>query len=127
MVALAALITFVALACGGDETALVVQLLEVDDSGQKPTTEVFLLGGGHDWNGVVGQSANPRSVERLDATDITANPSWERLADMRRDRTNLHAIVLPTGQLLVIGGRAGSKRALDPDNIMNPGKMVRIN
>jgi len=87
-------------------------VITVDDSTTPAVTQIYVIGGG------VAGTNNPQSMERIDVTATVPAPSWVRLADMNFARTNVNAVVLPTGRILVVGGQRNGKWAVDPDPVM---------
>jgi hypothetical protein len=95
-------------------------LLRVDDTGNEPKAEIWVVGGGRDadnghpaWAPDLGADDNA-SVEILDATDVTRAPKWRVLGQrMHEGRTNPNALFLPNGKLLVVGGGQGWKQGPD--------------
>lgn len=81
----------------------------VDDSGDIPDATIMVIGGGLEDSGGLEARAAPATVEILEAGDGTGELEWRRGADMAFERTNVSAVVLPTGRVMAIGGRQGRK------------------
>lgn len=88
-------------------------VITIDDSVSPPVAQIYVIGGG------VAGISNPQSAERIDVTATIPAPIWVRLADMNFARTNVNAVVLPTGQILVVGGQRNGKWAANPDAVMD--------
>jgi len=89
-------------------------VLRIDDTVSPPATEIFVIGGG-----VSGGATwrNPQTLERIDLTD-PATATWSRGADMAFPRVNVSVVLLPTGQLLAVGGQRNGKWAADPQPVL---------
>ena len=83
----------------------------IDASVAPPRARIFVAGGG-----VAGVN-NPESAEIIDVTTLTPAPGWVRAADMAARRTNVTAVALPDGTVLVVGGQRNGKWAGDPDPV----------
>lgn len=83
----------------------------VDASVSPAATRIYVIGGG------VAGTSNPQSMEMIDVTATAPAPTWVRMADMHYSRTNVNAVVLPTGRILVVGGQRGGKWAANPDPV----------
>ena len=84
----------------------------IDASVSPAVTQIYVMGGG-----VAGASMNPQSMEMIDVTTTVPTPSWVRLADMNFPRTNVNAVLLPNGKILVVGGQRNGKWAADPNPV----------
>lgn len=91
----------------------------VDDSGDTPESAVMVIGGGTEDNGSVLAGANTKSVEILHTGDGTGTAQWRRAADLEFGRTNVSAVVLPTGDVMAIGGRRSAKFSANHDPVPN--------
>ena len=64
--------------------------------------KVLVLGGGH-----AALDGDSRSVEVMDFA--SAEPESYRISDMQYRRSNVHAVVLPNGEVLILGGEQSYK------------------
>jgi plastocyanin len=89
-------------------------VLQIDTTATPPVTRVFVIGGG-----VAGPptARGPQSVERIDLTTL-GTAAWARAADMNFPRTNVNAVPLPDGTILVIGGQRFGKWNTNPGPIL---------
>lgn len=76
----------------------------IDDTGATPTTKVFVAGGR------TSTSPAMKHCEIIDITNPATTPGWQLTADMANDRIGIGAIILPNGQIMVVGGRQTSGR-----------------
>jgi hypothetical protein len=65
-------------------------------------SKVLMIGGGNE-----AVDAEPRSAAIMDFASPDAE--WRRVADMRYRRTNVAAVTLPSGEVLVLGGEQNYK------------------
>jgi plastocyanin len=84
----------------------------VDASVTPPVTRVLIVGGG------VSGVNNPQTAEIIDVSTFTPSPAWVRTADMNHKRTNVNAVLLPDGTVLVVGGQRNGKWAASPDPVL---------
>ncbi|MGH8584458.1 MAG: galactose oxidase-like domain-containing protein [Gammaproteobacteria bacterium] len=89
-------------------------VLQIDTTVTPPACKVFVIGGG-----VFGPPAsrNPQSAEQIDLTAL-GGAAWGRVADMNFPRTNVNAVPLPDGTLLVIGGQRNGKWNTNPGVVL---------
>lgn len=82
---------------------------------------IMLIGGGFATNPNDGNSASQQSTE-MDNCEILSTlgglPSWSPAGKMRRQRSNVHAVVLPDGKVLIVGGHDGAKRVHSTDQMI---------
>jgi len=90
-------------------------VLLIDTTVTPPRTEVVVVGGG-----VSGAATdrNPATVERIDLTD-PATAAWDPTPiPLTLPRTNVNALVMPDGRILVVGGQRAGKWAADPQPVL---------
>ena len=85
-------------------------VIHIDDTVNPPRTTITIIGGG------VSGPPTSRNAQTAEAIDLTTlgPAAWTRLADMHFPRTNVNAVLLPDGKILVIGGQRNGKWAADP-------------
>jgi hypothetical protein len=90
-------------------------ILHIDTTLTPPSAQVTMIGGG-----VYGTATtkNPQSVERIDLTAVAPVPAWSRLPDMQYPRTNVSAVLLPDGTMLIVGGQRNGKWNTDPQPVL---------
>lgn len=92
-------------------------VLQIDATVNPPATRVFVIGGG-----VNGPAAarNPQTVETIDLTAPGPATAWDSPAlTMNYARANVNAVLLPDGNIFIVGGqRAGKWNATDPDAVL---------
>jgi hypothetical protein len=90
-------------------------VIQVDATVSPPSVRVMVVGGG-----VSGAptARNPQTAERIDLTALAPAPAWARTADMHFPRTNVNAVLLPDGTVLVIGGQRNGKWNSDPQAVL---------
>lgn len=91
-------------------------VITVDATVDPPVTRIMVIGGG-----VAGPptSRSPQSAEVVDLTQPAAPPAaWSRTADMAFARTNVNAVLLPDGTVLVVGGQRAGKWNPDPQPVL---------
>jgi len=89
-------------------------VLQIDATVTPPRAEVTILGGG-----VSGPATarNPQTGEKIDLTAL-GGAAWSRTADLGFPRTNVTAVLLPDGTILVIGGQRNGKWNADPGVVL---------
>ncbi|HEU4387773.1 MAG TPA: galactose oxidase-like domain-containing protein [Blastocatellia bacterium] len=89
-------------------------VLQIDATVNPPAANLFMIGGG-----VSGPATarNPQSAEMIELTS-TVGAAWTRIADMNFPRTNVNAVLLPDGTILVIGGQRNGKWNPDPGPVL---------
>lgn len=89
-------------------------VMQIDATVSPPATRLFVFGGG-----VSGPAAarNPQSLETIDLTAL-GGAAWSRGADMAFPRTNVNAVLLPDGTILVIGGQRNGKWNPAPGHVL---------
>jgi hypothetical protein len=92
-------------------------VIHVDTSVSPATARVIVIGGG-----VSGAptARSPQTAERIGLTALTPTPAWSRTADMNFPRVNVNAVLLPDGNVLVIGGQRAGKWNADPQPVLEP-------
>ena len=85
------------------------QIWETDRKGNARSQRVVLFGG---ECGAGPVACDQRTVEMIDFQ--SAAPQWLRQADLIQPVTQNNAVVLPTGQVLVFGGRGGRGGCFPP-------------
>lgn len=82
---------------------------------------ILLIGGGFATDPNDGTNADQKSTE-MDTCEILTTqggqPRWSPAGKMRRQRSNVHAVVLPDGKVLIVGGHDGAKRVHDTDQMI---------
>lgn len=82
---------------------------------------ILLIGGGFATNPNDGTNANQESTQ-MDSCEILSTqggqPTWSPAGKMRRPRSNVHAVLLPDGKVLIIGGHDGAKRVHATDQLI---------
>lgn len=84
-----------------------MSLLMIDTTVSPPRTRLFVFGGGVSG---VATARNNQSAEVIEFTAGIAGASWQRLKDMNFARTNVNAVVLPNGKILIIGGHSNGQK-----------------
>ena len=84
-----------------------MSLLMIDTTVSPVRSRLFVFGGG-----VFGTATtkNNQSAEMIEFTGGIAGASWQRLKDMNFARTNVNAVVLPNGKILMIGGHSNGQK-----------------
>lgn len=82
-------------------------LLMIDTTVSPEHTSLYVFGGG-----VSGPATarNNRTAEMIEFSGSIAGSAWTRIADMNFGRTNVNAVVLPTGRILIIGGHSNGQK-----------------
>lgn len=84
-----------------------MSLLMIDTTATPVHTSLYVFGGG-----VSGPATarNNATAEVIEFNGGIAGSSWRRLADMNFGRTNVNAVVLPNGKILIIGGHSNGQK-----------------
>ena len=84
-----------------------VSLLMTDTTVSPPRSRLFVFGGG-----VFGTptTKNNQSAEVIEFQGGIAGSSWRRLRDMNFARTNVNAVALPDGKILIVGGHSNGQK-----------------
>jgi plastocyanin len=84
-----------------------MSVLMIDTTVSPERTSLYIIGGG-----VFGPptARNNSTAEVIEFTGGMAGSSWRRIADMHFGRTNVNAVLLPTGKILVIGGHSNGQK-----------------
>ena len=90
-------------------------VMMIDTTVSPESAKIVVIGGGVTGGPI---NTNPQSVEMIDVSTLTPAPAWQRLADMNFRRTNVNAVLLPDGNILVIGGQRAGKWAADPQPVL---------
>lgn len=90
-------------------------IIQIDATVTPPRTVLTVIGGG--FFGPNG-TLNPQTAEKIDLTSLV-NTNWSRTADLHFPRTNVNAVSLPDGTILVIGGRRNDKFDRDPGAVLD--------
>lgn len=92
-------------------------VIQIDTSATPPAARVTILGGG-----VLGAATvrNPQTAETIDPTVLAPAPAWTRMADMQYARVNVNAVLLPDGNIFVVGGQRAGKWNADPQAVLEP-------
>ena len=80
-----------------------MSLLMIDTTVSPVRTRLFAFGGGVSGTAT---SRNNQSAEMIEFNGGIAGASWQRLKDMNFARTNVNAVVLPNGKILIAGGHS---------------------
>ena len=82
---------------------------------------IMVIGGGYALDPNDRDSASQQSTE-MDLCEILhtqgGDPRWSIAGRMRRQRSNVHAVLLPHGKVLVLGGHDGAKRVHANDHLI---------
>lgn len=89
----------------------------IDTTVSPPATKVFIMGGGVPRIGKSPTILNPLSAEAIDLT-LLGGATWGRIGDMNFPRTNVNAVLLPDGTILVIGGQRNGKWSANPGAVL---------
>ena len=84
-----------------------MSLLMIDTTVSPPRTRLFVFGGGVSG---IAIAKNNQSAEVIEFNGGIAGSSWKRLKDMNFARTNINAVVLPNGKILIIGGHSNGQK-----------------
>lgn len=84
-----------------------VSLLMTDTTVSPPHTRLFVFGGGVSG---AATAKNNQTAEVIEFQGGLAGASWKRLKDMNFARTNVNAVVLPNGKILIVGGHSNGQK-----------------
>jgi FtsP/CotA-like multicopper oxidase with cupredoxin domain len=84
-----------------------MSLLMIDTTVSPVRTRLFVFGGGVSG---VATAKNNQSAEVIEFNGGIAGSSWKRLKDMNFARTNVNAVVLPNGKVLIVGGHSNGQK-----------------
>ena len=90
-----------------------MSLVMIDTTVTPERTRVFVFGGGPSG---VATTRNPLSAEMIEFSGGLGGAAWRRLADMNNPRSNVAAVVMPDGKIMIVGGCSIGSR--------NPGSVV---
>jgi len=84
-----------------------MSLLMLDTTVNPVRTHLYVFGGG-----VSGPATarNNATAEVIEFNGGIAGAAWTRIVDMNFGRTNVNAVVLPTGKILIIGGHSNGQK-----------------
>ncbi|SCY11334.1 Multicopper oxidase with three cupredoxin domains (includes cell division protein FtsP and spore coat protein CotA) [Nitrosospira sp. Nl5] len=84
-----------------------MSLLMIDTTVSPEHTRLYVFGGG-----VSGPptARNNATGEVIEFSGGIAGSAWARIADMNFGRTNVNAVVLPTGKILIVGGHSNGQK-----------------
>lgn len=82
-------------------------LLMIDTTVAPVRTRLFVFGGGVSG---LATARNNQSAEMIEFNGGTLGASWQRLRDMNFARTNINAVALPNGKILLIGGHSNGQK-----------------
>lgn len=84
-----------------------MSLLMIDTTVNPERTRLYVFGGG-----VAGPATarNNATAEVIEFSGGIAGSVWTRIVDMNFGRTNVNAVVLPTGKVLIIGGHSNGQK-----------------
>lgn len=84
-----------------------MSLLMIDTTVSPEHTSLYVFGGG-----VSGPATarNNATAEVIEFSGGIAGSAWARIADMNFGRTNVNAVALPTGRILIIGGHSNGQK-----------------
>ena len=98
-------------------------LLMIDTTVAPPRSRLFVFGGGVSG---AATAKNNQSAEVIEFQGGIVGSSWKRLKDMNFARTNVNAVVLPDGKILIIGGHSNGQKwsptPISPAEIYDPAK-----
>lgn len=84
-----------------------MSLLMIDTTVTPVHTSLYVFGGGVSG---AATARNNATAEVIEFSGGIAGSSWRRIADMNFGRTNVNAVVLPTGRILIIGGHSNGQK-----------------
>lgn len=84
-----------------------MSLLMIDTTVSPVRTRLFVFGGGVSG---IATAKNNQSAEVIEFNGGIAGSSWKRLKDMNFARTNINAVVLPNGKILIVGGHSNGQK-----------------
>ncbi|MDH5763192.1 MAG: DUF1929 domain-containing protein [Nitrospinota bacterium] len=79
-------------------------VLLIDDTGPSPIAKVFVAG---------GQASGQPAITECEIIDISnpaTTPGWQVTAPMNHARIGVTGVILPTGKIMIVGGRQTSGR-----------------
>jgi hypothetical protein len=84
-----------------------MSLLTIDTTVSPVQFSLYVFGGG-----VSGPATarNNATAEVMEFAGGIAGASWRRLSDMNFGRTNVNAVILPTGKILIVGGHSNGQK-----------------
>jgi plastocyanin len=89
-------------------------VIQIDTTVSPPATRIFAIGGGVSGTAT---TRNPQTAEMIDVTYL-GGAAWARVADLNFPRTNVNAVLLPDGRILVIGGQRNGKWNTNPGPVL---------
>lgn len=84
-----------------------MSLLMIDTTVSPVRTRLFVFGGGVSG---IATAKNNQSAEVIEFNGGIVGSSWTRLKDMNFARTNVNAVVLPNGKILIVGGHSNGQK-----------------
>jgi hypothetical protein len=91
-----------------DECCAMADLVEIDADGKIARHEWIVFGGKRP---VELPTATPKVTPAVAGLDwAQPNPQWQTMAELAQPSNGANAIVLPTGEVLIVGGRVGAHR-----------------
>lgn len=84
-----------------------MSLLMIDTTVLPIRTRLFVFGGGVSG---IATAKNNQSAEVIEFNGSIVGSSWKRLKDMNFARTNVNAVVLPNGKILIVGGHSNGQK-----------------
>jgi hypothetical protein len=84
-----------------------MSLLMIDTTVSPVRTRLFVFGGGVSG---MATAKNNQSAEVIEFNGGIVGSSWKRLKDMNFARTNVNAVVLPNGKILIVGGHSNGQK-----------------
>ncbi|MGV8711907.1 MAG: galactose oxidase-like domain-containing protein [Nitrosomonas sp.] len=84
-----------------------MSLLMIDTTVSPVNSRLFVFGGGVSGTATARNNA---TAEMIEFNGGIAGSTWTRIADMTTGRTNVNAVVLPTGRILIIGGHSNGQK-----------------
>ena len=95
-----------------------MSVMTIDTTVQPERTRLYVFGGGQSSTEPTDPpfpGSNNKTAEVIEFNGSLAGASWQRIADLNFGRTNLNAIALPTGKILIVGGESHGGR-FSPEN-----------
>jgi FtsP/CotA-like multicopper oxidase with cupredoxin domain len=84
-----------------------MSLLIIDTTVTPVHTSLYVFGGGVSGTATARNNA---TAEVIEFNGAIAGSSWRRIHDMNFGRTNVNAVVLPNGKILIIGGHSNGQK-----------------
>ena len=84
-----------------------MSVLIIDTTVSPVHTSLYVFGGGVSG---AATARNNSTAEVIEFSGGIAGAAWRRIADMNFGRTNVNAVVLPTGRILIIGGHSNGQK-----------------